>query len=383
MAAGPTAAGRSRPPGRRGRRRVPPPHPGLLGGQVRGRSEHRAHLRDAGLLGRPGDTEVGELDDVVLRHQQVAGLHVAVHHAVAVGVVEPERRLADDVQRRVDPQHAAVAQQLGARGTVDQLHHDEVLARGVVEAEVVHLHDVGVHEPRRREGLPAEARDEGLVLGQVLRQQLDRHLPLEARVEGAVDGRHAADPQAALEAIAAVDDLRAHAPPLPLPLLRDSWPDGVPPLFPDSVVVCVVGGAVVVVGRRSSWWSSERSWWSSARRRGGRRSRRGRLGGLRGLRLAALRADLVEHDLEVLRERPAQPGVHLRGQAAGPPLGADDGRLRGPALLLVVEGGGLVEVGVDRVRVAARDEVVAVATGDEEGARNPERTRARSTPQPT
>ena len=37
-------------------------------------------------------------------------------------------------------------------------------------------------------------------------------------------------------------------PPLPLPLLRDSWPDGVPPLFPDSVVVCVVGGAVVVVG---------------------------------------------------------------------------------------------------------------------------------------
>jgi hypothetical protein len=33
--------------------------------------------------------------------------------------------------------------------TGNVLHHDEVLALGLVEAEIEHLHDIGMHEPGR------------------------------------------------------------------------------------------------------------------------------------------------------------------------------------------------------------------------------------------
>ena len=62
-----------------------------------------------------GDPEVGELDDVAVGDEQVAGLDVAVDDAVAVGVVEAAARLGDDLDRLVDVEVAAVAQQLGAR----------------------------------------------------------------------------------------------------------------------------------------------------------------------------------------------------------------------------------------------------------------------------
>ena len=71
--------------------------------------------------------------------------------------------------------------------------------RLVVEAEVEDLHDVGVHEPRGGERLAAEARDEARVLGQVLGEQLDRHVALQPRIERELDRRHAAHAEAALE----------------------------------------------------------------------------------------------------------------------------------------------------------------------------------------
>ena len=66
---------------------------------------------------------------------------------------------------------------------VDVLHDDEVLVRRLVEARVEHLHDVGVHEPRRGQRLAPEPRDERRVVGQVLGQQLHGDVALEALVE--------------------------------------------------------------------------------------------------------------------------------------------------------------------------------------------------------
>ena len=86
----------------------------LLGRQVGGGAEHRADLGDAGLLGRLGDAEVGELDLALARAQQVAGLDVAVDHAVAVGVVQALARLLDDRDRLLDLDPAVVAQDLRA-----------------------------------------------------------------------------------------------------------------------------------------------------------------------------------------------------------------------------------------------------------------------------
>ena len=58
----------------------------------------------------------------------------------------------------------------------------------LVEAEVEHLDDVRVHEPGGRERLAPEARDERRVVGEVLGEQLDRDVALEPLVE-ARDGR--------------------------------------------------------------------------------------------------------------------------------------------------------------------------------------------------
>ena len=116
-------------------------------------------------------------------HQQVAGLHVAVDHAGAVGVVEPVAGVAHDPDGVLDVELAVLAQQVGARRPLDVLHDDVVAVRGLVLARVEDLHDVRVLQPRRGERLAAEARDERLVLGQVLGQQLHRDGPLEHRVD--------------------------------------------------------------------------------------------------------------------------------------------------------------------------------------------------------
>ena len=103
-----------------------------------------------------------------------------------------------------------LAQDLRARLAVDVLHDDEVAARLVVEAEVEDLHDVRVHEPRGGERLAPEARDEARVLGEVLGEQLDRDVALQPRVERELDGRHAADAEAALEPVAVGEELVSH-----------------------------------------------------------------------------------------------------------------------------------------------------------------------------
>jgi hypothetical protein len=146
------------------------------------------------------------------------------------------------------------------------LHHDEVLALALVEAEVEHLDDVRVDETRGGQRLPAKARDEGRVVSQVLGEQLDRHISLEPLVEGQLNGGHTPDAEAALDAVPP-DDHRAvsHPPPpleLPLagpvpPLLPVSPPVVVPPprptppvvveVVPVSVGVVAVVGVVVVV----------------------------------------------------------------------------------------------------------------------------------------
>ena len=138
---------------------------------------------------------------------RLPGLHVAVHDAVAVGVVEPAAGLGDDLDGLVDVEVAAVAQQLGARVPGDVLHHDEVLVLALVEAEVEHLDDVRMHQARGGERLAPEARDERRVVGEVLGEQLQRDVALEPLVEGEVHGRHAADAEPALDPVAPCDCL--------------------------------------------------------------------------------------------------------------------------------------------------------------------------------
>ena len=185
----------------------------LLGREVRRGAEHRADLRDPGLLGRLRDPEVGELGGAhLLREQEVAGLHVAVHDSGAVRVVEAVAGVAHEPDRLVDVEPLALAQHVRGRRPVHVLHDDVVAVRARVLTRVEHLHDVRVLEPRGRQRLAAEAVHERLVVGEVLREQLHSDGPLQHRVARLEDGGHPAGAQAALEHVAAGDlGRRAHS----------------------------------------------------------------------------------------------------------------------------------------------------------------------------
>jgi len=71
---------------------------------------------------------------------------------------------------------------------LDVLHHDEMPTRGLVQTGVEDLHDIGVDKPRGGLCLALEARHERGVVREVLGEQLDRHLTLQAQVEGEVHG---------------------------------------------------------------------------------------------------------------------------------------------------------------------------------------------------
>ena len=101
---------------------------GLLGGDVIGRAHHRAHLRElmqgrrldaaaarsrlrellrCDFRGKPGQAEVEDLDLARIRDHQVVRLDVAVDHALLVGVLQAQGRLADVVARLLHRQRPA------------------------------------------------------------------------------------------------------------------------------------------------------------------------------------------------------------------------------------------------------------------------------------
>ena len=249
---------------------------------------------------------------------------------------------------------------------------------GLVEAEVEDLDDVGVHEPRDRQRLAAEARDELVVVGQVLGQQLDGHVALEAIVEGAHDGRHAADAQALAQLVAVREDLAGHHG-IVTPPDRRCRP-------------CRVSVPVVVPRRAGRPWCRSASWVGPGVGPGRARIRRagvGRrpcrwssvsvvlvsvwVGCVLGLRLAARGRDLRG---EVLDAATAGAGAGARrrcraGRAtrSGPWPRA---RCAADAVAGAVVGGDLVQRARQARGVARGDPAVAAAAGDEEGgARRP------------
>ena len=329
--------------------------------------EHRADLRDRGLVAHVArDAEVGDLDDPLLGAQQVARLDVAVHDAVAMGVVQAAAGVRDDRERLGHREDAAVAQDLGGRLAADVLHDDVVAPGRLVEPEVEHLHDVGVHQARRRERLAAEARDELRVLGEVLGEHLDGDVALQAAVVREAHRRHAADAEAIAELVAAREELSlmARSP------RRCSCP-----------VVVSVGGVVgrrrcggVVVRRRgrcrscvggvgrsapssscrsASWSSWSRSWSSATQSIGTRNDEPGRRPSRRRARRRASTDDGQVGDVLFERRKGLMPRPGSRAA-------------RWPA-----QGG---EVVLDAARRDARDQLVAgaAAAGDQHCGRDAE-----------
>ncbi len=138
-----------------------------------------------GLLGL-GQPEIEQLH-AGLRQHDVAGLQVSMHDSRAVCGGKRVRDLRAEAQRLFRRQRSA-AQAVGQRIAVEILH-DEILD-ALLRAHIVQRADVRMGERRDRPRLALEALAHLGVRGEMPRENLDRHRPVEARVLGFVDLAH-------------------------------------------------------------------------------------------------------------------------------------------------------------------------------------------------
>src|SRR5262245_16342688 len=134
----------------------------------------------------PRQAEVEQLH-AARREKDVRRLEIAMHDAAAVegaeGTEHPERHRHRFVER-----HGAVAQPVGERLSVEQLHDDEDVVAGF--ADIEDLADRGMVDAGRGARLAPQPRA-GIALVHVAgADRFDCDLALEARIAGAIDLAH-------------------------------------------------------------------------------------------------------------------------------------------------------------------------------------------------
>ena len=134
----------------------------------------------------------------------VRRLQVAMEDAPLVRRGQPGAELPRDLERLVLGQPADAAQQRRQVLAVHVLHREEQLA--VDLADVVDAADVRVRHLPRGAHLVVELREPRRIVRERRRQELQRDRLAEPQVVGAIDLAHAAAPEQADDAIAAVED---------------------------------------------------------------------------------------------------------------------------------------------------------------------------------
>ena len=193
-------AAKHRPPGQQGVHQRPQavevgppvdrPALGLLRGHVFGGAQHAARAGQPRVPEEPRNAEVGQLHVVLGRHQQIAGLDVAVDHAAVVGVAQCAAGLDADPRHLAPLETPPAPQFLLETVAVDQLHRIEQVALLLAEAE--EPDDVGVVEFAERFDLGLEAAAKTLLLGQGGREEFDGGRLARLAVDRLVDRSHAA-----------------------------------------------------------------------------------------------------------------------------------------------------------------------------------------------
>ena len=184
----------------------------LLRGEVRRGAGHHPGLGQGGVAVGAGDAEVGDLGEVVVGHQDVPGLDVAVHGAARVRRRQPVGDLGADPRGPLGRERAVVGHDLRQRAAGDVLHHQPDVVP--LLDRVVDRDDVAVVERGGGPGLahgPGEVR-RGLT-GQAA-DLLDRDRAAEQLVAAEPDAAHPATAHLALHVVAAGDGLGWHAAPL-------------------------------------------------------------------------------------------------------------------------------------------------------------------------
>ena len=177
----------------------------LLGRHVAGRADRYARRGERGAR-RPHHVRHAEIREEraarVLVDQDVRRLHVAVHHATLVGVVQRRADLARHAQaprerRATRREHALV-------GDTPHERHDQKRDPGA-RAEVVNGHDMRVGQGRRQRGFLLEPLEPHFAGGDLGWQHLDRHDVTERAVARAVDEAHATGAHGSEQLVAIAD----------------------------------------------------------------------------------------------------------------------------------------------------------------------------------
>ena len=165
-------------------------------------AHHLAGRRVGGVPRHLRDAEVGDhRPAAVPLEEDVLGLHVAVHHALPVGVGERPRHLAHDLGHLPGGKAPEPTDLVAERLARDVSHHEEHEAVGLLDR--VDRNDVGVGEPGRGAGLAQEARAAVRHGGQRRREELDGHEPVEGEVARQEHDAHPAATEHALDGVAA------------------------------------------------------------------------------------------------------------------------------------------------------------------------------------
>ena len=149
--------------------------------QVGGGPDQHPGLGDGDVPNRPGDPEVSDLDQAVLRDQQVTWLDVAVDQAGPVRGGQSPGRLRDDVHHILGGQRPVV-QDPGQRQPVHELHDEVSRLRGGRLPVVEDLGDVRVRQRARMMRLSPEPGQAVLVVGALRPDHLDRHPAVDGQV---------------------------------------------------------------------------------------------------------------------------------------------------------------------------------------------------------
>ena len=136
------------------------------------------------------DAEVDQLDAILAVDHDVFGLQIAMHHAVAVDVIQ---RVADrdgDLDGALGRQHSCLLMQnLAQQAALHPLHHHVDPAAVAVRQ---HFHDAGMIQLFADLGLALEAVEEHRVGFHLRMRDLDGDLAAVAHIGGAKNRGHAA-----------------------------------------------------------------------------------------------------------------------------------------------------------------------------------------------
>ncbi len=154
----------------------------------------------------PRDAEVGNLHLAVGGYEDVAGLHVAVDHTMAMRITQSLRDIGRDRGRPRRRERGLGADDRGQRLAVHVLHDDVIRAVGF--APVKDRDDVRVRQVRGGLCLPPETLDERVVRRQLREEHLQGDRAIEQQVMGQVDLGRPATCDLAAQLVAAVVDRR-------------------------------------------------------------------------------------------------------------------------------------------------------------------------------